>query len=214
MRVYTQRVWGPLHRKNNNFYIEGLPHFDKIVMQIIPDSITQLLALQRGEVDYIDRVPGSELNRLNNDSSIKLSKNTAGPGGGNCIVTITYNLERDATSNLSVRKAIEEIIETCPEGIDVICNNAGVMALTDIATEDGYDIQMQTNHLSHFLLVCDLFKLLEKTAEEKGESRIVNHSSVARLTVKKLKKEYLEKNGGNLGGNGKSMMFGLSLIHI
>ena len=96
--------------KNNNFYIEGLPHFDKIVMQIIPDSITQLLALQRGEVDYIDRVPGSELNRLNNDSSIKLSKNTAGPGGGNCIVTITYNLERDATSKLSVRKAIAHAV--------------------------------------------------------------------------------------------------------
>ena len=119
-----------------------------------------------------------------------------------------YTIDCDLQSFFSVRKAIEEIIETCPEGIDVICNNAGVMALTDIATEDGYDIQMQTNHISHFLLVCDLFKLLEKTAEEKGESRIVNHSSVARLTVKKLKKEYLEKNGGNLGGNGKSMMFG------
>jgi NAD(P)-dependent dehydrogenase (short-subunit alcohol dehydrogenase family) len=29
-------------------------------------------------------------------------------------------------------------------GIDVICNNAGVMALADQATKEGYDIQMQT----------------------------------------------------------------------
>jgi len=29
-------------------------------------------------------------------------------------------------------------------GIDVICNNAGVMALADQATKQGYDIQMQT----------------------------------------------------------------------
>ena len=59
-------------------------------MQIIPDSITQLLALQRGEVDYIDRVPGAELKRLQKDSSVTLAKNTAGPGGGNCIVTVTF----------------------------------------------------------------------------------------------------------------------------
>jgi len=37
-------------------------------------------------------------------------------------------------------------------GIDVLCSNAGVMALEDDATQDGYDVQMQTNHLSHFLL--------------------------------------------------------------
>ncbi len=122
--------------------------------------------------------------------------------------TEVYTIDCDLQSFFSVHNAISKIIEICPEGIDVLCNNAGVMALMDIATEDGYDIQMQTNHLSHFLLVCELFTLLEKTSTEKGESRIVNHSSIARLTVKKLKKEYLGKNGGNLGGNGKSMFFG------
>jgi len=42
--------------------------------------------------------------------------------------------------------------EQFPGGIDVLCNNAGVMALEDQATKEGYDVQMQTNHLSHFLL--------------------------------------------------------------
>ena len=34
-----------------------------------------------------------------------------------------------------------------------LCNNAGIMARPDEATVDGYDTQMQTNHLSHFLLL-------------------------------------------------------------
>ncbi len=119
-----------------------------------------------------------------------------------------HTIDCDLQSFTSVRNAISKINKICSEGIDVLCNNAGVMALKDIATEDGYDIQMQTNHLSHFLLVCELFPLLEKASKERGESRIVNHSSIARLTVKKLEEKYLGKNGGNLGGNGKSMLFG------
>jgi|TARA_B100000315_G_scaffold254068_1_gene294308 peptide/nickel transport system substrate-binding protein len=97
--------------KNNDFYLEGLPHFDRVVMQIIPDSITQMLALQRGEVDYIDRVPGAELKRLQNDTGVTLSKNTAGPGGGNCIVTVTFNLDRENTSKLAVRQAIAYAVD-------------------------------------------------------------------------------------------------------
>ena len=52
----------------------------------------------------------------------------------------------------SVRKAAKEVVKLCPKGLDALCNNAGVMALKDIATSDGFDVQMQTNHLSHFLL--------------------------------------------------------------
>ncbi|CAJ1355508.1 unnamed protein product [Effrenium voratum] len=95
------------------------------------------------------------------------------------------------------------------DGIDVLCNNAGVMALEDKATIDGYDVQMQTNHLSHFLLTKELFPLLEKGAQLRGEARVVNHSSGARNVPKKdLQAKYLGQNGGNLGGNGSSMLAG------
>ena len=68
---------------------------------------------------------------------------------------------------------------------------------------------MQTNHLSHFLLTKELLPLLNKAAAGKGEARIVNHSSGARkFPSGPLDTKYLGKNGGNLGGNGNSMLFG------
>merc|ERR1719454_2525223 len=79
-------------------------------------------------------------------------------------------------------------------GLDVLCNNAGIMATKDEATVDGCDTQMQTNHLSHFLLTAELWPLLEKAAELRGEARVVNHSSMARKG-KPLEAQYLGKNG-------------------
>ena len=110
----------------------------------------------------------------------------------------------DLQSFASVREASQRIHELCPDGLDVLCNNAGVMALEDIATNDGFDVQMQTNHLSHFLLT----KLLWPLLEQAEDGRVVNHSSVARLSVRRLEARYLGKNGGNLGGNSSSMLFG------
>jgi NAD(P)-dependent dehydrogenase (short-subunit alcohol dehydrogenase family) len=104
-------------------------------------------------------------------------------------------------------KAAAAKIKADHEAVDVLCNNAGVMALEDKATVDGYDVQMQTNHLSHFLLTKELYPLLKRAHELRGEARVVHHSSIAR-SGKKLEAEYFGKNGGNLGGNGASMMFG------
>ena len=118
-------------------------------------------------------------------------------------------IECDLQSFNSVKESTKNIEESAIEGLDVLCNNAGVMALEDIATIDGYDVQMQTNHLSHFLLVKLLFPLLKKAESLRGEARIINHSSIARKQPSKiLKSAYLEKNGGNLGGNGTSIMGG------
>lgn len=102
----------------------------------------------------------------------------------------------DLQSFASVRTALEEI-KSRYDVVDVLVNNAGVMALTDRATEDGYDVQMQTNVISHFLITKELFPLLRKSED----ARIVNHSSMARLG-NPLDSKYFEKNGGSLGGDG------------
>ncbi|MCA9583582.1 MAG: SDR family NAD(P)-dependent oxidoreductase, partial [Myxococcales bacterium] len=81
--------------------------------------------------------------------------------------------------------------------LDVLCNNAGVMALPDRATKDGYDVQMQTNSISPFLLTRELFPLLKKSKD----ARIVNHTSMARLGGPH-EERYFGKNGGDLGGDG------------
>ncbi len=96
----------------------------------------------------------------------------------------------------SVNGAVEQI-KANYEVVDVLVNNAGVMALKDQATADGYDVQMQTNVISHFLLTKELYPLMKKSPQ----ARIVNHSSMARLGGP-LKAEYFGPNGGNLGGDG------------
>ena len=107
----------------------------------------------------------------------------------------------------NVKRAAAEISASFPDGLDILANNAGIMAAQDKATKDGYDIQMQTNHLSHFLLTRELLPLLEKAAARHGEARIVNHSSLARKNRgNPLSERHLGKNGGNLDGDDWGMM--------
>jgi NAD(P)-dependent dehydrogenase (short-subunit alcohol dehydrogenase family) len=106
----------------------------------------------------------------------------------------------DLQSFESVRGAAAYLHAHHPRGIDVLCNNAGVMGLPDKATPDGFDVQMQSNHLSHFLLTSSIWSLLEVAASTRGEARVVNHSSGARRGAA-LDARYLRRNGGKLGGD-------------
>jgi NAD(P)-dependent dehydrogenase (short-subunit alcohol dehydrogenase family) len=122
------------------------------------------------------------------------------------VVGDVEHVDCDLQSFASVRKAAEYVTSKYGEsGVDVLCLNAGVMALKDIATEDGYDVQCQTNHLSHFLLAKELMPLLLTAESKRGEARVVSHSSLARDTMPAMEVKYFEKNGGNLGGDGASM---------
>ncbi|WP_028975075.1 SDR family NAD(P)-dependent oxidoreductase [Spirochaeta cellobiosiphila] len=113
------------------------------------------------------------------------------------------HIDCDLQSFESVKKAAGHLKNLLrEEGCHVLCNNAGVMGLLDRATVDGYDIQIQTNHLSHFLLTSRLWPLLEKAASSSGEARVISHSSGARKMGKKpIIAKYFEQNGGNLGGD-------------
>lgn len=59
------------------------------------------------------------------------------------------------------------------EKIDLLINNAGVMACPFTHTADGFEMQFGTNHLGHFALTAHLMSLIEKGAGK----RIVNLSS-------------------------------------
>lgn len=59
--------------------------------------------------------------------------------------------------------------------LDILCNNAGVMALPLCRTKDGFEMQIGTNHLGHFALTGLLLETIQSTAD----ARIVNTSSLA-----------------------------------
>ncbi|EEY20325.1 WW domain-containing oxidoreductase [Verticillium alfalfae VaMs.102] len=83
-------------------------------------------------------------------------------------------LELDLASFSNVRKAAEMVI-ALPDisHIDVLVNNAGIMAVPFSLTEDGFDTQFQTCHLGHFLFTS---LIMNKILASK-EPRIVNISS-------------------------------------
>jgi NAD(P)-dependent dehydrogenase (short-subunit alcohol dehydrogenase family) len=62
-----------------------------------------------------------------------------------------------------------------PDGIDLLINNAGVMAPPRRETADGFELQIGTNHLGHFALTARVIDLIQA----REGSRIVTLSSGA-----------------------------------
>ena len=65
----------------------------------------------------------------------------------------------DLASLASVRAAAVEVAGRV-EVLDLLVNNAGVMAPPRTLTEDGFELQLGTNHLGHFALTGRLLPLL------------------------------------------------------
>ncbi len=80
----------------------------------------------------------------------------------------------DLGSLASVSAAADEIVASCPR-LDLLINNAGVMAIPFARSEDGFELTFATNHLGHFALTG---LLLEQLLATPG-SRVVTLSSVA-----------------------------------
>lgn len=59
------------------------------------------------------------------------------------------------------------------EELDILCNNAGIMAIPREETEDGFEKQFGVNHMGHFALTAKLFPALKKAEK----ATIVTQSS-------------------------------------
>lgn len=84
-------------------------------------------------------------------------------------------LHLDLSDLDSVRDASKRLQDS-PKQIDVLLNNAGVMACPYMTTKQGFEYQFGTNHLGHFLLTTSL---LPKLQDNPGSVRIVNVASAA-----------------------------------
>mmetsp|Transcript_3429 Transcript_3429/g.6015 ORF Transcript_3429/g.6015 Transcript_3429/m.6015 type:complete len:360 (+) Transcript_3429:2-1081(+) len=199
-------------------------HFDGLV-QTLPSMQGKVVAVTgctSGTGRIFARVCATKgakvfmLNRTSKraDEAFQYIKDVATAAHAPTPVCIPCNLCSFKSVRECALKLQEELGNT---GLDVLCNNAGIMGFGDEATEDGCDIQMQTNHLSHFLLTSLCMPLLEKACTLRGEARVVNHTSAARVMdgpefTNKLEEKYLEKNGGNLGGNSTAFFKGANFV--
>lgn len=94
-----------------DYFQPGLPYLDRLVFRAIPDANTRLLALERGEIDVVTGVPGSELERLASDPELAVQTTNSGPGGGFCVMTVAFNLQRSQFQDVRVRQALAHAVD-------------------------------------------------------------------------------------------------------
>jgi NAD(P)-dependent dehydrogenase (short-subunit alcohol dehydrogenase family) len=80
----------------------------------------------------------------------------------------------DLSSQASVKEAAGQIL-AAHEGLDLLVNNAGVMAIAEARTVDGFEMQFGVDHLGHWTLTALLLPALLRTPG----SRIVTVTSTA-----------------------------------
>ena len=82
-----------------------------MVFRVGPDANAQTLALLAGEADYLGLVNAQDVERLRAKADLTLAQTAFGTGGGNCINTLGFNLDRKALADLRVRQAIAHAID-------------------------------------------------------------------------------------------------------
>lgn len=83
-------------------------------------------------------------------------------------------------AELSSIKNFSQLFHENYESLDILCNNAGIMATPKLKSKDGFELQLGTNHLGHFALTGLLMDIILRTPK----SRIVNVSSAAHRSGK------------------------------
>lgn len=85
-----------------------------------------------------------------------------------------YSMKLDLNSFDSIRDFVERFKKK-EDSLHILINNAGVMMCPQDKTDDGFDVQFQTNYLGHFLLT----ELLLDTLKASAPSRIINTTASA-----------------------------------
>ena len=86
-------------------------------------------------------------------------------------------LEIDLESFDSIKKGVAEFLKK-ESKLNILVNNAGIMAVDEGRTKDGWERQIGTNHFGHFLLFHLLKDTLLASATPEFPSRVVSVASI------------------------------------
>jgi len=115
----------------------------------------------------------------------------------------------DLASLKSVR-AFAEKFNVASESLDLLINNAGLMAIPYGKTEEGFEMQFGVNHLGHFALSAHLWLPLSLTPG----SRIIQVSSLAhKFGQIRFEDIHWSRKYSKWGAYGMSKLAGLLFIH-
>lgn len=109
-RFVSYRTNSEIRYTANPRYFGTVPRIRDIVLRVIPEASSRVLALESGAIDWLFTVPGPDLARLRRDTSIHLIQAAVTPGGGNCITTVGFNLDRARFRDVRVRRAIAHAV--------------------------------------------------------------------------------------------------------
>ena len=56
--------------RNPNYYREGRPYFDRLVVRVVPDISNLITQLRTGEIDYLENIPPRDAQRLATDGTL------------------------------------------------------------------------------------------------------------------------------------------------
>ena len=84
---------------------------------------------------------------------------------------------RVASLDLADRASVASFVAAWDGPLHILVNNAGVMALPEMRTPEGWEMQFATNHFGHFALATGLHRALAAA----GGARVVSVSSGAHL---------------------------------
>ncbi|MGC3986614.1 MAG: ABC transporter substrate-binding protein [Pseudorhodoferax sp.] len=94
----------------DKFFLPGKPYLDKVIMNIVPDTSSLLLGLERGDIQMVPYVAVSiDLKRLQNNPNIALTNK--GFEGIGAINWLAINTAKKPLDDVRVRKAIAYAID-------------------------------------------------------------------------------------------------------
>ena len=111
------------------------------------------------------------LHGRNREKAEAVRREIAGPGQVDVLVA-------DLSSLAQVRELAREV-EHSTDALHLLVNNAGIAGPPRTETEDGLELHLAVNYLSHFLLTHELLPLLERSAP----ARVVNVSSIGQAPI-------------------------------